>query len=847
MVAKQFLFSLRGMIVTFSVLASFVVLFPSEFVRGDIFDGDFFGSDIIIDLPPGGPMVTANYITLDTFVVTSTTTKLSVSTNVQDTITYVIDSAPTHGDLSEIGDDGSVTYTPNFTFIGTDSFTYKAFVGLLESNIATVTINVAAAPCSINCFSNILFLPGIESSRLYRPDYNGGTDQLWEPNINDDVRDLYLLPDGETARSDIYAKENDVVNELPVLKQNIYKSFIAKLNYLKDNKLIEDWKPIAYDWRLSLDDILNYGHDIDGRIYYSGDLRATSTPYIIQELRHLSATSKSGKVTIIAHSNGGLVAKRLTEILGAEASNFIDKIIFVAVPQAGTPMAVAAGLHGYEQDHLWGLITSEATARTFANNSPMEYQLIPSAQYFKYVADPVITFDSTLPDWIAKYGKVIHSKETLHTYLTDSFGRVNPETGGTNQPIQFNDTLLSNAEMLHADLDNWKPPDGVELIQIAGWGIPKTVSGITYKKKGAGVEPEPNFTIDGDGTVVVPSALWTSTTSGATNYWVNLRDYNTNHPFSALFGHNAFDHSRILEVDSVLSLISDLVEDTSNYTNTYGYLTNETPPSTDKRLQFALHSPLTFNLYDDQGRHTGISTTTNQVEEQIPGTYYQEFGDIKYIFADESASFHILMEGTGTGTFTFVLTELQGNTAVASTTFQDLPVTSQTKAMMNISTGLDSASNLIVDENGDGTSILSYASSTGALLVPVAPVPVTPAPVSSGGGGIPSLLSRPINEAIISTTTTSSTSIVTDLVPTIEFNGVSTSSTSTVILVRRPASPTQKIVSAAEKPVHVVAKRNAQSQVAAVAQTVAEPAEPERWIASLWSLIYRWIISKLHW
>ncbi|MSU74055.1 hypothetical protein EXS56_02865, partial [Candidatus Kaiserbacteria bacterium] len=378
-------------------------------------------------------------------------------------------------------------------------------------------------PCATPgvCASNVLFLPGIETSRLYRPDYVGGTDRLWEPNIDSDVQDLYMNADGSSSRFDVYTKERDVIDELPS-GANIYKSFIGKMNELKTSDTINDWEPIAYDWRLSLDDILTYGHKIQDRIYYSGDLRATSTPYIIQELKRLAAASKTKKVTIVAHSNGGLLAKRLTELLGpVESAKIIDKMIFVAVPQAGTPASIPAGLHGYEQDILYGLITSKETARTLAKNAPMEYQLLPSAKYFTYVDDPVITFDASLTDWIARYGSSIHSQSSLHTFLTDTFGRVDSQTGDSNQPIQLNDPLLLNAESLHISLDNWTPPAGVQLTQIAGWGVPKTVSGLTYKKKGTGVTPEPNFTIDGDGTVVVPSALWTSTAASTTNYWVD--------------------------------------------------------------------------------------------------------------------------------------------------------------------------------------------------------------------------------------------------------------------------------------------------------------------------------------
>jgi VCBS repeat-containing protein len=46
-----------------------------------------------------------------------------------------------HGTLS-LGLDGDFSYTPDKNFVGTDSFTYVAFGGALNSNVATVTINV---------------------------------------------------------------------------------------------------------------------------------------------------------------------------------------------------------------------------------------------------------------------------------------------------------------------------------------------------------------------------------------------------------------------------------------------------------------------------------------------------------------------------------------------------------------------------------------------------------------------------------------------------------------------------------------------------------------------------------
>lgn len=582
--------------------------------------------------------------------------------------------------------------------------------------ISTPALPVRIAPR----LSNVLFLPGIEASRLYRPDYNGGTDRLWEPNIDSDLKDLYLNPDGTSARSDVYAKERSIIDELPN-GENIYKTFIAKMDGLKSTDTINDWEPIAYDWRLSLDDILNYGNDVQGRIYYAGDLRATSTPYIIQELKRLAATSKTGKVTIVAHSNGGLVAKRLTELLGPDASTLIDKMIFVAVPQAGTPEAIAADLHGHEQDHVLGFVTSKSTARTFASTSPMAYNLLPSARYFTQVDNPIITFDSSLPDWIARYGAAIHSQETLHTFLTDTYGRVDSQAGDINQPIQSNGTLLSNAETLHDNLDNWKPPAGVSLIQIAGWGVPKTVADIIYKKKDAGVAPNPDFTVDGDGTVVVPSALWTSTAIGVANYWVDLKRYGDDHRLVSLGGVNgyaAFDHSRILETDPVINFISDQIASTTKPLSDYGYLSTQAPAASDLRLRYALHSPLTLNLYDDQGRHTGISTTTGQVEEQIPDTYYTEVGDVKYLFTGASTPAHIILDGYASGTFTFDADQYTGDTLTASTVFKDIPTATSTVVTMNVASDLTTLSPMAVDENGDGATDFTLVPKIDSVVTP---------------------------------------------------------------------------------------------------------------------------------
>ena len=58
-----------------------------------------------------------------------------------DTLTAVLVSDVSNGTLA-LADDGSFVYTPNANYFGSDSFTYKASDGTLESEPVTVTITV---------------------------------------------------------------------------------------------------------------------------------------------------------------------------------------------------------------------------------------------------------------------------------------------------------------------------------------------------------------------------------------------------------------------------------------------------------------------------------------------------------------------------------------------------------------------------------------------------------------------------------------------------------------------------------------------------------------------------------
>lgn len=86
----------------------------------------------------------ANHQSVATGQETAKVVMLSAADANGDALTYAVVSPPSHGVLS--GAPPALTYTPAAGFSGSDSFTFKANDGLVDSNLATVTITVTPNP-----------------------------------------------------------------------------------------------------------------------------------------------------------------------------------------------------------------------------------------------------------------------------------------------------------------------------------------------------------------------------------------------------------------------------------------------------------------------------------------------------------------------------------------------------------------------------------------------------------------------------------------------------------------------------------------------------------------------------
>lgn len=570
------------------------------------------------------------------------------------------------------------------------------------------------ALCTERCFSNILFFPGLEASRLYTDGVFGTEDQLWEPNNESDAEQLFLDENGKSKLSGVYTRDVlDEKNVLPVGQGNIYKSFLHDLDQWKSDGLIQDYSAVPYDWRLSFDDLLTGGEKRGDTISYTG---SSSSEYIISELRRLAVGSRSGKVTIVAHSNGGLLTKALVRKIGdEEAKKLIDTIVFVAVPQNGTPQAIGALLHGYDQglpfDWLSGILSVRA-ARTLAQNMPGVYPLLPFEKYFSgegtEVETPVIEFNDNgdaTNKLIEKYGYKIDNATKLETFLLDGEEKVEPDSNALASPSTINTGLLTYGKNIHAALDDMVIPESIKVYQIAGFGE-ETLGTVRYKTEkvcliatndGSCVQSDsrlmftPDQMIDGDGTVVASSALaMSSSLPNVKRYWVDLAGYDSRLRLER-------KHADILEIGQLRDFIKDNIITGSSVTLPDYISDSEPSTASEKRLRYYLHSPLTLSVKDSEDHKVSASVS------DIPGARYKRFGEVQYISLPASIHPTVLLDGEAKGSFALEVQEVEGDVILASTTFTGIPSLADTKVEMDFPRGtIEGAGPLVIDYDGDG-------------------------------------------------------------------------------------------------------------------------------------------------
>jgi pimeloyl-ACP methyl ester carboxylesterase len=550
------------------------------------------------------------------------------------------------------------------------------------------------------CCSNVLFVPGLEASRLAIDNkrvFGTSTEQLWEPISNLQVQSLYLDSSGNSIQSNIHPS-GLVDNALAI--QPIYQKFISTMNDLVGNGTIKNWQSYPYDWRLALT---------------KASVGTLGTSSVIQAIESMASSSKTGKVTIIAHSNGGLVTKLLYNQLKDKGEvSLVDKIIFVAVPEVGTPQALPSLLHGDGEEIANGLILSASTARGLGVNMPSAYSLLPDQNYFSAVPQAIISFASSTMAGLnfSKYFPAVTSYSKMKSFVDDSsHGSL---SDSTNIPVQGNPGLFPQAESVHNILDSWKPATSTQLVAIAGWGLPTDI-GVNYfqkivcaldsllQKKCAYELEREDINNSGDGTVILGSASYSS----STKQFFNLGSYDTD-------TNQGLAHADILEADPVENAIKEDIGVASSSTD-IPYITSAIPINYKfpDDLVIDVHSPVNTNIYDKYENHTGPignpipGSDLDAYENKIPGSFYKETGDGIEVILPFSPDYKIDLDGTGMGGVT-VDTRIENyndGTEKDFSSFEGMivtPITHMEFAASTSTSEIDSYKIIKIDEDGDG-------------------------------------------------------------------------------------------------------------------------------------------------
>lgn len=566
-------------------------------------------------------------------------------------------------------------------------FVPTAYAAIYGDYVETIRFTITEGPLpSAPCCSSVLFLPGIQGSVLKE-----GDNVRWPSSLlSQDVARLALTEDGDSIEPVVV---DGIIDTFYTTQ--VYSGFSSFMNVLVDENTIRAWKPFAYDWRLPLQKTVDEGAfwESEGEVV---ELVAT--------IEDLAQESKTGKVTIVAHSMGGLLGKTLIKRLEENGqAELIDNFVMVGTPQLGTPEALAALLHGHEPLEM-ELFMRSHVFRSIARNMESAYSLLPSEAYFNVSGIPApITFNESADfteEWRTVWGTEINTPTELREFLTGTgVIRTRPNENNLAQPEVLRDTLVENVEVFHTGLDSYEFPSHIRVVQVAGWGLP-TIESIEYKKKHLIFDGyEPHFTVEGDQTVVYPSAL---TVVSDEKYFFNLATYN------ALDDEVDRQHRDLTSAPPVQAVINSVLRETT-ISNTYIKTSKPDPGDLADQLLVSTKSPVILGVYDIEGNFTGVNPDQDldsevlEISEDIPGSVFISSGEDQYIFLPKEGSYTFKFKGTGSGPATVETSTFSSDTVTPVATYTDIPVTLETEATFIINTEVPQETIIEVDANGDGT------------------------------------------------------------------------------------------------------------------------------------------------
>ena len=377
-----------------------------------------------------------------------------------------LDTGPTNGTLTYFNPDGSFEYVPNAAWVGTDSFTYHVNDGLVDSNIATVTIDVTnQAPVANDDYYSTLhdqtiteFAPGVvgndwdndgddiyNSATLDTGPTNGtltyfNPDGSFEyvPNTHWTGTDTftYHVNDG-LVDSNIATVTIDVTNQAPVANDDFYSTL--------HDQTITEFAPgvVGNDWDNDGDDIYNSA-TLD-----TGPTNGTLTYFNPDgSFEYVPNAAWVGTDSFTYHVNDGLVDSNIATVtIDVTNQAPVANDDYYSTLHDQTITEFAPGVVGNDWDNDGDDIYNSATLDTGPTNGTLTY-FNPDGS-FEYVPNAA---------WVGTDSFTYHVNDGL---ADSNIATVTIDV--TNQApsavINGNSTLMIG-EALHLDASSSYDPDG---------------------------------------------------------------------------------------------------------------------------------------------------------------------------------------------------------------------------------------------------------------------------------------------------------------------------------------------------------------------------------------------------
>lgn len=452
----------------------------------------------------------------------------------------------------------------------------------------------------------VILIPGITGTYLYKnyDDYG----EIW-PNVLFtiiDITDLSLkkislMYDG-SEYFDKKLNAGDIIRAIPEIGIHVFDRLI---NGLQNNGYVEGENLFVfpYDWRKS----------------------SNETSRLLKEkIDQIILDSGYSQVDIVAHSMGGLIAKKYIFDNGYEK---VDQLIFLGTPQLGASKAFKALMFGDNMGfEKFGLpFLTQSIAKEISQNMPSVYELLPSEKYIEQSSGYIIDAQNSNPVYL-------NYEETKDLMI---------EKGRNPFMFEF-------AESLHSDIDNLDLSP-LEAHNFVGCGT-KTIGEIIFQKKRSwkklflGWEDGYDLIyVNGDETVPLNSA---KETIGANVYFAKN---NT---------HGSLPSADGVRQNIVSILTGQGVQDFENI------LTDTTTCNISGRI-ISVHSPVNLHIYDEDGNHTG-SDENGEIEYGIENIQYDVLEDEKFAFLPDGFNYKIVTKATDTGGYNFQIIDQDENDEITS-------------------------------------------------------------------------------------------------------------------------------------------------------------------------------------